>query len=185
MDVAVLCSQNMQKIIEEILKSRGFVINPDSAIVFAEKGMEDKVEIKTFISFDPNDLNSFMIFLDEFNIDGSDDMQNMIAVKSDEKFELFPYERVQYFEADNNDVFCIIENDKTYYKVKDKLYQLEKKLDSRIFIRVSKSNIVNIMNINEIVPWFGSKLLLKFKGTNKTVEVTRSYLKRFKAHLGI
>lgn len=185
MEVALICSSHMKKVVEEILKSKKLKINNDSNIIFVEKGLENEIEISTFITFDSEDLNSFMIFLDDFKLENNDDIQNMIAVKSNEKFELFPYDKIQYFEADNNDIFCIIENDKTYYKVKDKLYQLEKKLNTKFFIRVSKSSIVNIMSISEILPWFGSKLLLKFKGTNKTVEVTRSYLKRFKSHLGI
>jgi len=185
MEIYIICSKEMKIVFEETAKSKGFVIKLDSNIVFVEKGMEDEVRTKTFISFDPNDLKSFIVFLDELKENIGSDIQNMIAVKDNENLKLFPYEEVQYFEADNNDVFCIVKNNKSYFKVKDKLYQLEEKLNSKIFIRVSKSSIVNIMSINEILPLFGGKLLLKFKDTTKTVEVTRSYLKRFKAHLGI
>ncbi len=185
MDIDLICNTNMNKIIKEILLAKGFIINKDSKIVLVEKGMEKSINNSIYITFNPNDLNSLMDFLEE--IKKSDDKSNLnfITLKGEENFEMMPLEKIQFFEADNNDVYCIVDGEKKIYRVKDKLYELEEKLDKNIFIRISKSNIVNILNISQVIPWFASKLLLKFKGTTRNLEVTRSYSKIFKDHLGM
>ena len=69
--------------------------------------------------------------------------------------------------------------------MKEKLYELEGKLPRSQFIRVSKSYIVNIGNVKEIIPWFGGRLILRFTSGNKEVEVSRSQVKSFKEFLGM
>ncbi|MGM0508447.1 MAG: LytTR family DNA-binding domain-containing protein [Fusobacteriota bacterium] len=184
MDISLICKKGMKKGIEQILISKGFSIEEKAEIALVEKGMEDELDRNTFICFDSKDLNSLMSFLDILD-NQNDELKDFIAAKKDEKFELFPLDKIQFFEADNNYVYCVIEGDKKPYRVKEKLYELEEKLDSKKFRRVSKSNIVNVINIKQIVPWFSSKLLLKFKGSKRNIEVTRSYAKKFKDYLGM
>lgn len=184
MKIALKCQENIRKIIEELLLHNGFQIEENSNIVFIEKTCLKEENQDLYLVFDKNNLSPFLDFIKKIkNTEKS--KEDFIALKGEENFELFPYDKIQYFEADNNDVYCIIENDKKIYKVREKLYELENKLDSKIFMRVSKSNIVNILNVKEIIPWFGSKFLLKFKGSSKKVEVTRTYIKEFKKHIGI
>ena len=182
MKISLKCGEDIKKILEEVLVYNGFDPVENAEITLVEKNYIEKINLPTYIVFDKEDLDSFLNFIKMLKNLPKD---NFITLKSEDKFELFPYEKIQYFEADNNDVFCIVENDKKIYKVKEKLYELENNLDEKFFIRVSKSNIINILSVKEIIPWFGSKLLLKFKGSNKTVEVTRSYAKDFKKNLGI
>lgn len=182
MKISLKCGEDIKKILEEVLIYNGFDPVENAEIILVEKNYIEKINLPTYIVFDKEDLDSFLSFIKMLRNLPKD---NFITLKSEDKFELFPYEKIQYFEADNNDVFCIVENDKKIYKVKEKLYELENNLDEKFFIRVSKSNIINILSVKEIIPWFGSKLLLKFKGSNKTVEVTRSYAKDFKQNLGI
>lgn len=182
MKISLKCGEDIKKLLEEVLIYNGFDIDENSEITLVEKTCIEKANLSTYIVFDKGDLDSFLNFIKVLK---ELPKEKFITLKSEDKFELFPYEKIQYFEADNNDVFCIVENDKKIYRVKEKLYELENNLDQKSFIRVSKSNIINILNVKEIIPWFGSKLLLKFKGSNKTVEVTRSYAKDFKQNLGI
>ena len=70
------------------------------------------------------------------------------------------------------------------YRIKDKLYQLEEELAAEGFIRINKSEIVNILHIREIVPWFNGRLLLKLDN-KREVEVSRSYAGNFKDFLGL
>ena len=81
-----------------------------------------------------------------------------------------------------NNVFCRTKDKK--YKVKEKLYELEKKLENKEFIRVSKCFIVNIEKVDRIISWFNSKLILKIMDIDEEIYVTRKYLNDFKRFLG-
>lgn len=186
MDATLICSDNIRPLIEDIFKENNIKLSPFSNLIFVERNMINKITENTYILFDYRDLNSLIRLLEALTAEKSSrSNNNFITGKGTNNFELFPYEVIQFFEADNNNIYCVVENDSHPYKVKEKLYELEESLDKTIFIRVSKSNIVNIMNISQIIPWFGSKFLLKFKGSNRSIEVTRSYLREFKKHLGL
>lgn len=89
---------------------------------------------------------------------------------------------IVFFQAIGNDVYCITEEGR--YKVEKKLYQLESMLFQYSFIRVNKSYIVNILKIDEIIPWIGSKYILKMENGDE-VDVTRTYYPSFKAGMGL
>lgn len=184
MKICLKCEDNIRKLIEEILVFNNIEIDDESDIIFVEKELLQEVKSSIYIVFDKTDLSSFLNFIKKFQ-ENTKQKEKFITARLEDKFEIFSYDKIQYFEADNNDIYCIVDNDKNIYKVKEKLYELESTLDNKKFIRVSKSNIVNIINIKEIIPWFGSKLLIKFKGTSKTIEVTRTYVKEFKNYIGI
>lgn len=184
MKIALKCETQIKALVTELLNSNNIEIDDESDIVFVEKSLTYDLKETTYIFFDKNDLPSFLNFIKSLN-GNLKQKEKFVTVRCDDKFELFPHSKIQYFESDNNSTYCIVENDKKIYKIKEKLYELEETLDCKSFIRISKSNIVNVLNIKEIIPWFGSKLLIKFKGTNKTIEVTRSYVKNFKEYLGI
>ena len=52
------------------------------------------------------------------------------------------------------------------------------------FVRVNKSMIVNMLKVDKIVPWIGSRFVLDLKSGDK-IEVTRTYFADFKRRLGI
>ncbi|WP_105614788.1 LytTR family DNA-binding domain-containing protein [Vallitalea okinawensis] len=89
---------------------------------------------------------------------------------------------IVFFEAIGNDVFCITREGR--YKVEKKLYELESMLFQHSFIRVNKSYIINILKIEEIIPWIGSKYILKMINGDE-IDVTRTYYRGFKAMLGL
>ena len=66
--------------------------------------------------------------------------------------------------------------------IQDKLYELENKYKDHGFIRVNKSQIVNIRFIKDIDPWIGQKYILTLKNERK-IDVNRTYYKEFKAYL--
>ena len=140
---------------------------------------------KIYILFDSSDLNKFIVFLDSFvkqNIQQEE--KRVIIGKTEDTFEILPYENILYFEANNNNISCKTINNKEY-RIKEKLYELELRLDNREFFRINKSYIVNVLNITEIVPWFSGRLKLKFSATKSELEVSRNYSKTFKSFLGL
>lgn len=89
---------------------------------------------------------------------------------------------IEYFEALDNDVFAIIGKERFY--VLEKLYVLEKTLEEKDFVRVSKSFLVNIAKIDFIRPILNYKLKLIMMNKN-VVEVNRTYVKSFKEKMSI
>ncbi|PYG87465.1 LytTR family two component transcriptional regulator [Ruminiclostridium sufflavum DSM 19573] len=67
------------------------------------------------------------------------------------------------------------------YRSKDTLSYFERMLDSRRFFRCHKSFIINMMKINEVIPWFNNTYVLKMEGSEEEVPVSRNYIKGFKS----
>jgi DNA-binding LytR/AlgR family response regulator len=101
--------------------------------------------------------------------------------KKNETYEPLKPEDIIYFRASGNSLYAYTEQ--KAYEMKQKLFEMEKLLAYRNFIRVNKSNIVNIMKIKEIIPWFGGKILLRLYNTEERIEVSRNYIKDFKQFL--
>ena len=61
------------------------------------------------------------------------------------------------------------------------LGELEGRLDKAEFVRVHRSNIVNVRSIREIVKWFGGKLKVKLKDKTQTeLVVSRGYAEQIR-----
>lgn len=181
MRVGLVCSDNLEAVLTELLNARNIAVDADSAIYVVEascKIPEDKVSIV----FDMNRLGSLIEFLDRLS-KISDEGCNSVIGKVEDRFEIIPFDQVLFFEARGNYAFCITANSE--FKVKDRLYELESKLPRNRFVRVNKSFIVNISNVSEIIPWFDRRMLLKFCGCKKEVEVSKNYIKSFKEFIGL
>lgn len=87
-----------------------------------------------------------------------------------------------YFIVENDDVFGVLGQSKLIIKMK--LYEIEKLLVSKDYIRTSKYCLVNIGKIDYIKAALNSKLDLLLKNGDH-VEVNRSYLKEFKQALKV
>jgi two-component system response regulator LytT len=179
MEVKLICSSQLEKLLSEYLAAHGFTVNTEASISVVEKGFP----IPSYgisIIFEYSSLHVLTEFI-EANSKKTDNKAIIIGKHQDNsRYEIIPYEEIMYFEGQDNAVFCI--SAKAKFQVKNKLYELESLLTERGFVRISKASIVNIMNVTEIIPWFASKLLLKLKN-NHEIEVTRSYLKAFKDFL--
>lgn len=69
--------------------------------------------------------------------------------------------------------------------MKHRLFEMEKLIACENFVRVNKSNIVNVLKIREIIPWFGGRILLRFTESDERIEVSRNYVKDFKQFLNM
>lgn len=91
-------------------------------------------------------------------------------------------ENIILIESFGHDIFCVtIEG---VFKIKEKLKYLEYVLDSKQFIRINKSMIINKNKIKSVSATVG----LKFKIVliqNKVVYVNRTYYYGFKEFIGI
>jgi len=180
MEVNLVCSDQLKSILTELLKNRDITLNANSDLVIVEKSY-DYDPSKLALVFDMSTIDKLMSFLDSYN--AQQENKQVISGKSDDGYEVLPYKEISYFEGIGNNVYAVNADKK--YKIKEKLYELEPRLKSEGFIRVSKSFIVNIVKIDRIQPWFNGKLLLKLEDPVTEIDVTRKYVKDFKAFLGL
>ena len=90
--------------------------------------------------------------------------------------------KAAWIESLGHDV--IIHAECVAYKTADRLWQLEKSLDPKQFLRISNSVIVARGEIQKIRASLSSKFVLTLTD-GAEVTVTRSYYQMFKAQLGI
>ncbi|MEN8905786.1 MAG: LytTR family DNA-binding domain-containing protein [Clostridiales bacterium] len=179
MNIKLLCSEKNFNILSKLLKEKNFIINDDCDITIVEDGFstaDNNVHI-VFNTFQLETLIEFINNFNSFNII----TENLILGKKNDVYELINLDKITYFESQGNNVFFRINSNK--YLVKYKLYELESQFENKGFIRISKSYIVNIKNIKNIVPWFNSKILLKLMD-NSEIEVSKKYLQKFKTYIG-
>lgn len=206
MIVGLICSDQLVPILTELLANRDIKISgstaasndgPDSSVdvLIVESGF-DYDKSKLAIVFSMATIDKLIAFLDGYkrnqttdqNQNEVDENTQVISGKSNDGYEILPYNTICYFEGIGNNVYAVNDTDK--YKIREKLYELEPKLKAQGFIRISKSFIVNIVMIDRVQPWFNGKLLLKMNASCSSappleLEVTRTYVKDFKAYLGL
>lgn len=105
-----------------------------------------------------------------------------ITLKADGKYFLKSIEDILYFRMIGNQLTC--SDGVREYKINLKLYQVEQKYQHNHFIRVSKSDVVNIKKVEEItvLPFSKYELLMEDK---EKIYVTRSYYAMFKNRFGL
>jgi len=185
MKVKLICSNKYQLLLKYFLEARDFQISEQADIYLVENGKEIP-EDGISIVFNPEKINQLIDFLENKILDQTKKkanlMQEHLIGQLDENYEIINYKEIILFEAQNSIIYASTNNKK--YRIKDKLYQLEEELAAEGFIRINKSEIVNILHIREIVPWFNGRLLLKLDN-KREVEVSRSYAGNFKDFLGL
>lgn len=128
--------------------------------------------------FSMSDLDEVKIIVDAIIL-GQDEY---ITGENAYGFKQLNIKDIEYFEALANDVFAIVGKEK--FLVPEKLYTLEEKLESKNFVRTSKSFMVNILKIEYIKPLFNYKLELLMSNKDR-IDVNRTYMKSFKARLKV
>lgn len=181
MKVNLICSDNKKQILSELLSSRNIVMDTDAEICIVEIGFSPP-QNKLCIVFQASNIFTLMELL-ERSTGEIEEPYKIIGKSENECYKIIPFQQINYFESRGNYTYCKTTDGE--YRVKEKLYELESKIPQDRFIRVGKSFIVNIVNVTEITPWFGRRLLLKFLECKNAVEVSRSYVKNFREFLGI
>lgn len=90
--------------------------------------------------------------------------------------------QIQYIESIGDDIF--VQMTEARFSVRMRLYQIEEVVMKKDFIRINRSQIVNIRKIDYIQPAVNSKISLVMKNGDK-IFVKRTYLKKFKTALAL
>lgn len=104
---------------------------------------------------------------------------NMVFYKANEEY-YFSLSDIYFFETDRDEVYAHTANDA--YKVKYRLYELEKELPAG-FVRVSKSTIINVLYVYSIQRNLSASSKVMFRDSYKEVYVSRMYYKVLKYKL--
>jgi len=124
----------------------------------------------------------FTIALDgDFVFKEVDYKQESFIGFSDDAFTIVSYKEVLYVEAFDHDVF--LKTLEKTFKIKEKLYQVELILEDHGFVRINKSQIVNIKGIKSMIPSLNSRMNLIMKN-KEMLYVSRVYLSNFKESIG-
>jgi two-component system, LytTR family, response regulator len=102
-------------------------------------------------------------------------------VRDDGRLYVVPAERVDWIEADDNDVLLHVGRDT--HRLRGTLAALVTRLEPSRFARIHRSAIVNLERVREVQPWFqGESMLFLTDGTR--LAIGRTYREAFLEILG-
>lgn len=107
---------------------------------------------------------------------------NKLRAKDGDKTFLINPMDVLYFEAVDNRTFLYTETD--VLEIKQRLYELEVALSDKDFIRISKSQIVNINRIKSLRPELNRTLTAEMNN-GEILSVSRHYVKSIRTLLSV
>lgn len=105
-----------------------------------------------------------------------------ITGSKDGKIFILDTEKIYYFESVDKKTFIYM--NKEVYETSLRLYELEERFSNSDFFRASKSTIINLAKIKEIVPVFGGRLEVILENNEKQV-VSRQYVPILKKKLDL
>ena len=99
--------------------------------------------------------------------------QGQIGARKDGRDVEIPVTDIFYAESVDNRVFIYTAKDN--FEVRQKLYELEEKLNVRSFIRIQKSMLLNLMKIKAIKPALGGRYSALLKNDEEII-ISRKYV---------
>lgn len=151
-----------------------------------EGGKQMQIEIKIDNNFkEPKAViytNEVTDEITEFVRQLSDERSNIIAGFKDGTAELLEPENIFRIYASNGKV-CT-ETDSGTFTLRLRLYEMEQRLDNRIFVRISNSEIINLKKVKNFDLSFVGTICVKLSNGTVTY-VSRRYVAKIKQILGI
>ncbi len=107
---------------------------------------------------------------------------DLIAGKLNDRIYLIELKDIECFYTYDNGVVFFSKG--SQYKINEKLFELQQKYETRNFLRISKSVIINIEGVEYLVPDFNKKLIFKMNSGRQEYS-SRSYYNEIKNKLGV
>lgn len=168
-----------QKLKQELSKYQIEVVE-DSNLVLVERGYEIPGG-KLAVVFDAIDYMDVIQLLVSSARKGLH-YPNTVTGFSKNKFTVIENIDILYLEAGPEGI--IAHTAQGHYSMKEALQYYESIWDDKGFIRVNKSQLVNLLHVKEIIPWFNSRYVLKMNN-DVELEVSRMYSKKLRTTLNI
>ncbi len=176
----LLCKKENEEILIELLKANHILLDSKAAVTLCEQGISPKEEGDVIIYFRIDKIASLL------NVLRASQTQPLSILMGKKEDTYVPIEitNVVFFHAYGNDTYANT-LDGNQYRIKHKLYELEDDILSKRFIRINKSEIVNIQYICKITPMFKGKFILKMQGYKEPLDISRNFIKEFKERIGM
>lgn len=105
-----------------------------------------------------------------------------LHVYKEGKIYMIAPEEIYYFESVDQKVFAYCERE--VYETKSRLYELEKELPPKDFLRATKSIILNLNKVQRLAPAFGGRFEALLNNGEKII-ISRQYVGILKEKLGL
>jgi DNA-binding LytR/AlgR family response regulator len=177
MDIQLHCSALTREKINRLIDKSELSVTPDADVALVERGFEMPAGILAIV-FDTIDYREAIELLmkEVAKHPGTETITGF----ANNRYSLLPLADIQYIEALGSDILCHVDTC-TYY-LKNTLQYYDDLFSNRGLIRINKSQVVNMMHVKEIIPWFNSRIVLVLKN-NKELEVSKVYAKLLRKKL--
>ncbi len=112
----------------------------------------------------------------------SEDTLQIISGSKDGKIKVLEQEDLIRIYASDKKIFAV--TDKGEYVLRQRLYELEERLDTRWFVRISNSEIINLKKVSHFDLSITGTICVRLSD-NTTTYVSRRYVSKIKKLLGI
>ena len=180
MNIQILCSDAVREKLIKCTRKTSINITDDAKVALVERGypLEDG---KISIVFDGIDYDEVIELLSTSG-DGIDLEDQTIIGFSNNRYALLELSKIDYIEAQGTQVSCFVHEE--VFVVKKTLSHYESELKGVGIVRINKSQLVNIRNVKEIIPWFNSRLVFVLE-SGKELEVSKLYSKTIRKMLNL
>ncbi len=185
MTLQLICSKTITEKLIKLCNAGdiGTTNDTDKAdFIMCERGLPQP-EGKICITFDAIDyMESFELVKNYRASNDQSVLTDTITGFANNRYSVIGIVDIHYIEASGSEVTCYTSN--SDFQLKNTLYHYEQDLLSYGIIRINKSQLVNILMVEEIVPWFNARLVLKMKD-EREFEVSKHYAKSLKKTLDL
>lgn len=178
--IQLLCSDKMSERLKQELSKYYIEVKPDSHVVLVEQGYPLPRE-KLCIVFDALDYMD-AVKLAVSGIQADMPFRHKVTGLSENKFAVIEPGDVRYLEAGSDGIAAYTMSNR--YSMKGTLQYYEHVWGAQGFIRINKSQLVNLLHVKEIIPWFNSRYVLRMNNHTE-LEVSKVYSKRLRRTLNI
>lgn len=124
-----------------------------------------------------DDVNRVVEFISRL-----DDAPTIISGIREDRVELLEQEAIVRIYAEEGKVFA--KTDKALYQIRLRLYEVEERLDSGKFVRISNSEIVNLKKVKSLDLSFVGTICMELSN-GEVSYVSRRYVSKIKKVLGL
>ena len=175
----LVCKKENEEILRELFQAHHIILDEEASVTLCEQGIINNDNNDVIIHFQMDKISALLRIIKE-------DKQrlSMLMGKLEENYIPLEINQIVFIRAYGNDTYAYTFDGKSC-KIKNKLYELEDEILSKRYIRINKSEIVNISYIIRITPMFKGNLILKMQNYKEQLDVSRNYIKNFKERIGM
>ena len=113
----------------------------------------------------------------------SQKVPNKISLWKDNKIYIVNIDDIYYCEAKERYTYIYTKDGE--YHIRECISEVEKIINNENFFKCHRSYLVNLLKIEEVVPWFNNTYLLKLNSEKYEITVSRSKVKNFRELMNI